>query len=149
MAAVAQSMGVRVASAPDYPMLGSDVDAEGEEDAEAGLEDDAQLSEAVAQAQKSDEDTEVESEEDEESGSEAASDVGKGIVKATGTRARDSGKDAMLDDGSEAEATSAEDDDESEKSSSGEESAAPPEWEVGTDGGEDGSIEVANRNNCM
>ncbi|KAL9015799.1 MAG: hypothetical protein Q9185_006813, partial [Variospora sp. 1 TL-2023] len=150
MAAVAQSLVGRSAPAPDYALLGSDVDAEGEEDIEADYEDAVQPSEAVTQADKSYEDAQMESEEDEEDGdSEATSDVVQGVKKAGGRRARDSDNDVAMDDASEGGTGTAEDEDESDKSSSDAESAAAGEWEGGSDGGEDASVEVANRNNCI
>ncbi|KAL8961525.1 MAG: hypothetical protein Q9193_001934 [Seirophora villosa] len=153
MAAVAHSLAGRSAPAPapDYSLLGSDVDAEGEEDVEADFEDAAQPSEAVTQGDKSDEDAQMESEEEEEEDGddEAASDLMQSVKKTSGRRARDSDNDAAMDDASEAESGSAEDEDESDKSSSDAESAAAGEWEGGSDGGEDASVEVANRNNCM
>ncbi|KAI4185913.1 MAG: hypothetical protein LQ348_004297 [Seirophora lacunosa] len=153
MAAVAHSLAGRSAPAPapDYSLLGSDVDAEGEEDVEADFEDAAQPSEAVTQGDKSDEDAQMESEEEEEDDGddEAASDVIQSVKKTSSRRARDSDNDAAMDDASEAESGSAEDEDESDKSSSDAESAAAGEWEGGSDGGEDASVEVANRNNCM
>lgn len=149
MAAVAQSLAGRAAPASDYPMLGGDVDAEGEEDAEADFDDDVQPSAVVTHADKSDGDVQVESEEEDDA-SEALVDISKRAKKINARRIKENDIEAALDDDvSEAEASSAEDEDESEKSSSDEESAAPPEWEAGSDGGEDGSIEVANRNNCM
>ncbi|KAL8644296.1 MAG: hypothetical protein Q9210_007324, partial [Variospora velana] len=150
MAAVAQSLAGRSAPAPDYSLLGSDADAEGEEDIEADYEDAVQPSGAVIQADKSDEDAQMESEEEEENGdSEAASDVVQSVKKTGGRRARDRDNDAAMDDASEGETGSAEDEDESDKSSSDAESAAAGEWEGGSDGGEDASVEVANRNNCI
>ncbi|KAL8717774.1 MAG: hypothetical protein Q9225_005021 [Loekoesia sp. 1 TL-2023] len=151
MAAVAQSLAGRAAPTPDYGLLGSDVDAEGEEDVDGtfAFEARAQPSEVAAQADKSDEDAQIESEEEDDDGSESASEATGKVKRTSGRRARDSDKDADLDDASEAEASSAEDDDESDKSSTEEESAAVPEWEGGSDGGEDGSVEVANRNNCV
>ncbi|KAI4188089.1 MAG: hypothetical protein L6R41_002391, partial [Letrouitia leprolyta] len=153
MAAVAQSLTSRLTPTPNYNLLGSDVDAEGEEDAEGDYEMDAeaQPSEAVTQADKSDEDAQIDSEEEEEEddGSDATSDVSDKVPKPRGRRARNSDKDAALEDASEAEVSTEGDDDESDKSSSDEESAAAPEWEGGSDQGEEGSVEVANRNNCV
>lgn len=151
MAAVAQSLSGRAAPAPDYTLLGSDADAEGEEDAEGDyeMEAEAQRSEPVTQADKSDEDAHVYSEEEDDDEFDAASEVSDKVPRASGRRARNSDKDAALDDASEAEVSSAGDDDGSDKSSSEGESAAAPEWEGGSEGGEDGSVEVANRNNCV
>ncbi|KAI4187031.1 MAG: hypothetical protein LQ346_005572, partial [Caloplaca aetnensis] len=153
MAALAQSLAGRAAPVSDYPMLGGDLDAEGEEDAEADFEEDFQPSGAVTQADKSEYDAQIESEEEEEEdedASEASTEVRKHAKKINARRIRDNDIEAALDDDdSEAEVSSAEDEDESEKSSSDEESAAAPEWEVGSDGGDNGSIEVANRNNCV
>ncbi|KAL8899186.1 MAG: hypothetical protein Q9207_006328, partial [Kuettlingeria erythrocarpa] len=154
MAAVAESLAGRAAPASDYPMLGGDLDAEGEEDAEADLEEDFQPNGAVTQADKLDYDAQVESEEEEEEeeedASEASTEVRKHAKKINARRIRDNNVEAALDDDvSEGEVSSAEDEDESDKSSSDEESVAAPDWEAGSDGGEDGSIEVANRNNCV
>ncbi|KAL9595359.1 MAG: hypothetical protein Q9219_006485 [cf. Caloplaca sp. 3 TL-2023] len=150
MAAVAQSLVGRAAPALDYTMLGNDADAEGEEDAEGDyeMEAEAQPSRAEMHADKSDQDVVVESEEEAEDESDAATDKNARVKRAGGRRRRDGDKDAALDDTSEAEISS-EEDDESDKSLSEGESATAPEWEGGSDGGEDGSVEVATRNNCI
>ncbi|KAL8802589.1 MAG: hypothetical protein Q9200_006537, partial [Gallowayella weberi] len=148
MAAVAQSWVGRLTPTPDCALPGNDVDAEGEEDAEGDLdlEEDIQPSEAVTQADKSDDDAHAESEEEDEESSEEAAIRSK---TSRHRRARDSDDDAVMEDASEAESASAEDDDESDKSSSEEGSAAAPEWDAGSDAPEDVSGDVATRNNCV
>ncbi|KAL8699663.1 MAG: hypothetical protein Q9201_005870 [Fulgogasparrea decipioides] len=153
MAAVAQSLVGRAAPAPapDYTLAGSDVDAEGEEDADADfeLDEEVQPSEAVTQADKSDDDAPGESDAEENDASDATSDVSEVVKKPRNRRARDSDDDAALDDVSEAESSNADGDEDSDKDSSNGESVAAAEWEAGSDGGEDGSVGVANRNNCV
>ncbi|KAL8947692.1 MAG: hypothetical protein Q9222_006060, partial [Ikaeria aurantiellina] len=154
MAAVAQSMMGRAAPTPTFALPGSDVDAEGEEeDADADFEDveeQTQAVEGIMHEDGSDEDAQADEEEEGDDASEAATEVSQIVQKPRGRRARDSDDDeAVVDDASEAESNSAEDDEESDKSSSEGESVAAPEWEGGSDGGEDASVEVANRNNCI
>ncbi|KAL8729749.1 MAG: hypothetical protein Q9181_004894, partial [Wetmoreana brouardii] len=153
MAAVAQSLVGRAAPAPapDYTLAGSDADAEGEEDADADFEIDEEVpvSEAVTQADKSDDDAPGESDAEENDASDAASEVSEEVKKSSNRRARDSDEDAALDDASEAESSNADGDEDSDKDSSDGESVAAAEWEAGSDGGEDGSVGVANRNNCV
>ncbi|KAL8710753.1 MAG: hypothetical protein Q9220_004771 [cf. Caloplaca sp. 1 TL-2023] len=164
MAAVAQSMMGRAAPTPNFALPGSDMDADGEEDADADfdMEEQAQTSEAVIdedgseeeeahvdEEDGSEEDAHVDEEEEEDDASEAASELSRTVQKSRGRRARKSDDEAVVDDASEAESNSVEDDEESDKSSSEAESAAAPEWEGGSDGGEDASVEVANRNNCI
>lgn len=60
----------------------------------------------------------------------------------------ESDEEVVEEDMLEAEASSVEGDD-SAKSSSDAESAAVEEWDGGSEGPEDASVEVANRNNCM
>ncbi|KAL8688638.1 MAG: hypothetical protein Q9218_005504, partial [Villophora microphyllina] len=148
MAAVAQSLVGRAAPAPDYTILGNDADAEGEEDAEADMEEEVQPTQSVKQAEQSEEDAQGESEEDDD-GSEAASEASEPVKISKSRRAKDSDDDTAVEDASEDDSDSAEEDDDSDKSLSDEEDAAAPEWEAGSDGGEDGSGEVANRNNCI
>ncbi|KAL8802751.1 MAG: hypothetical protein Q9182_003586, partial [Xanthomendoza sp. 2 TL-2023] len=148
MAAVAQSWVGRLTPTRDCALPGNDVDAEGEEDAEGDLDvqENIQPSQAVTQADKSDDDAHAESEEEDDDSSEEAAIRSK---TSRHRRARDSEEDAVVEDASEAESGSAEDDDESDKSSSEEESAAAPEWEAGSDAAEDVSGDVATRNNCV
>ncbi|KAL8825543.1 MAG: hypothetical protein Q9170_007754, partial [Blastenia crenularia] len=146
-----RSLAGRIAPTPDYAFLGSDADAEGDEDAEGDyeIEAEAQPSEAVTQADKSDEDAQVDSEEDEDDASVEASEDTVTRTRARNRRAHDRNKDVELSEASEDQVSSIEDEDESDKGSSDGESAVAPEWEGGSDGGEDGSVEVANRNNCI
>ncbi|KAL8726841.1 MAG: hypothetical protein Q9166_006457 [cf. Caloplaca sp. 2 TL-2023] len=147
MAAMVQSLVGRPAPVPDYALLGSDADAEGEEDAEGDpeLEEEFKPSEPITQVDQSDEDAHAESEEEEDD----ASEVLQPKKRSRNRRTRDSDDDAVMEDASEAESGSDEDDDESDRSSSEEGSAAAPEWEGGSDGAEETSGEVANRNNCI
>ncbi|KAI4107294.1 MAG: hypothetical protein LQ339_002692 [Xanthoria mediterranea] len=153
MAAVAQSLVGRATPVPQYTIPVSDADAEGDEDAEGDLdmeegEEVAQPSESVTHADKSDGDAPSGSEEDED---EMSDEVVEPRKPSRNPRARDSDDDDAVvpDDASQEESGSAEDDDESDKSSSEEGSAAAPEWEGGSDAGEDALGEVANRNNCV
>ncbi|KAL8769075.1 MAG: hypothetical protein Q9209_004861 [Squamulea sp. 1 TL-2023] len=148
MAAVAQSLVGRLTPTPQYALSLSDADAEGEEDAEGETEmqENIQLNRPITHAAMSEGDAQSESEEEEDDSSEEAIEPRKTSRKR---RARDSDDDAVLEDASEAEPASGEDDEESDKSSSEEESAAAPEWEGGSDAGDDAAGEVANRNNCV
>ncbi|KAL8783470.1 MAG: hypothetical protein Q9213_004607 [Squamulea squamosa] len=148
MAAVAQSLVGRLTPTPQYALPVSDADAEGEEDAEGDVEmpEDFQPSRPITHAAMSDGDAQSESEEEEDGSSEEVLESRKTSRKR---RARDSDDDAVLEDPSEAESGSGEDDEESDKSSSEEGSAAVPEWEGGSDAGDDAAGEVANRNNCV
>ncbi|KAL8891588.1 MAG: hypothetical protein Q9192_005717, partial [Flavoplaca navasiana] len=157
MAAVAQSLVGRATPVPQYNIPVSDADAEGEEDAEGDIDMEEeeegeeepvdQSRESITRADQSDGDAQSGSEEEDD-------DISEVIVprKRSRTRkARDSDEDAVvIDDASQDESGSAEeDDDDSDKSSSEEGSAAAPEWEGGSDAGEDAIGEVANRNNCV
>ncbi|KAL8850419.1 MAG: hypothetical protein Q9221_004651 [Calogaya cf. arnoldii] len=153
MAAVAQSLVGRATPVPQYNIPVSDADAEGEEDAEGdidmGDEDEAaQPSKSVPNAEKSDGDVQSGSEEDDDD--ESSDEAIEPRKMPRNRRAKDSDDDAVvMDDASQDDSGSAEDDDEDEKSSSEEGSAAAPEWEGGSDAGEDALGEVANRNNCV
>ncbi|KAL8739678.1 MAG: hypothetical protein Q9190_007545, partial [Brigantiaea leucoxantha] len=164
MAAVAQQfMGRAAPASTDYTIPSSDADAEGEEDAEgeyeAGL---AQPNEAPTQASENDqsnedaqtqseaeedeEDEEDEEEEDEEEEEEAEK---RKRLKRKKDIESDDEEAVVEDDEVEVSASSGDEEDESEKSESDAESGAGAEWEGASDGGEDASVEVANRNNCM
>ena len=153
MAAVAQSLVGRATPVPQYTIPVSDADAEGDEDAEGDLdmeegEEVAHPSRSVTHADKSEGDAPSGSEEDDD---EMSDEVVEPRKTPRNPRARDSDDDDAVvpDDASQEESGSAEDDDESDKSSSEEGSAAAPEWEGGSDAGEDALGEVANRNNCV
>ena len=70
------------------------------------------------------------------------------IVKLPSRRV-ESDDEVMEEDLSEPDASSGDDDHETEKSSSDAESAVTEKWEGGSEGAEDASVEVANRNNCV
>ena len=133
----------------EYDMGGSDVDAEGEDDPEVDdsavpvvahdSSGDDNISDAVSDIDEMD----LENEDDHED------EAGVGAVKLPNGHLEDSDEDAVVDDVSDAEDSSVAADDDSGKSSSDAESAAGDEWEGGSDGGEEGEAEVANRNNCV
>ena len=132
----------------DYNMGDSDLDAEGEDDPEINypvqqvrpntVEDDFELSEA---------DAEVEELEDEEDDGE-----GVGAVKIPEGRAElESDEEVELDDAASEEDDSAVEAEEgdSDKDSSEAESDVEEGWEAASEGAEEASVEVSNRNNCM
>ena len=156
MAAVASSILGRASRTPEYNMADSDVDAEGEEDADGDFEiaDEIQPVGVNSQTAGSDDYAQGESEEENDAESDAEEDTVVPVKRSNGRRARKSDDDeAVVEDDVEARASSVGEDydeeDTSDKSSSDDESAAAQEWEAGSDGGEDGSAEVANRNNCV
>ncbi|KAL8865269.1 MAG: hypothetical protein Q9174_006975, partial [Haloplaca sp. 1 TL-2023] len=148
MAAVAQSLVGRATPMPNYTMPGSDADAEGEEDAEADFEEEETHVISNKQATNSDAEAEVESEED-DNDSAAGTDHDEAVKEPRKRRARVSDNDVAVEDASSDESNSAEEEDESDQESSDQESAVAAQWEAGSEGGEDGSVEVANRNNCV
>lgn len=131
----------------EYEIVNGEVDAEGEEDLEIGftIGDDAPMSELQDQAEGSDRDT--------DSGSEVEmdnlddEDDPEEIVKVA-SRRKESDDEVVEEDLSEVEASSVENDHDTDKSSSDEESAVA-EWEGGSEGADNASVEVANRNNCV
>ena len=133
----------------DYDMGDSDVDAEGEDDPEVDYSaipvvtnessDDDDISDAVSNIEEMDNENEDDPKEQ----------AGVGAVKLPNGHLEDSDEDAVMDEVSDAEDSSVAADDDSDKSSSDGESAAGEEWEGGSDGGEEGEAEVANRNNCV
>lgn len=133
---------------PDYSMVDSDLDAEGEDDPEINypvqkvqpntVEDDFELSEADAEAEELD---------DEEDEGERV-----GAVKIPQGRAElGSDEEVELDDVASEEEDSAveEEAEDSEKDSSEAESDVEEGWEAASEGAEEASVEVSNRNNCM
>lgn len=70
------------------------------------------------------------------------------VVKMPGRR-EESDDEVLEEDLSEPEASSGDDDQETNKSSSDAESAVTEKWEGASEGAEDASVEVANRNNCV
>lgn len=131
----------------EYDIVNNEVDAEGEEDHEVDFTmGDALTSELQDQVEGSDGDTDSGSEvemdhlEDEDDPEE--------MVKVA-SRRKDSDDEVVEEDLSEAEASSVENDHDTDKSSSDEESAVAEEWEGGSEGADNASVEVANRNNCV
>jgi len=131
-----------------YNMADSDLDAEGEDDPETNqpvqevrpntVEDDFELSEVDAEGEELD---------DEEDDGE-----GVGAVKIPDDRAElGSDADIELDDAASAEEDSAVEDEEedSDKDSSEADSDVEDGWEAASEGAEEASVEVSNRNNCM
>lgn len=130
-----------------YGATSSDVDATGAEDADLDYPmTDMLAEEAQGPLEGSDGDAESGSEvdgdnlDDEEDAEE--------MVKLPTKRA-ESDDDVLEEDLSEPDASSGDDDHETDKSSSDAESAVSEKWEGGSEGAEDASVEVANRNNCM
>ena len=153
MAAVAPAQLESRQNPVEYDMGESDIDAEGEEDVEI----DYSMAHTPA-VENVAEDGHTDSDEPEEQGQ--ANEDGEeeedeedfvGAVKIPNGHAIESDDEAVDEDGSEADEDSVDedDDDDSDKSSSSAESVAVEEWEGGSDGGEEGEAEVANRNNCM
>lgn len=153
MAAVAPAQLESRQEPVEYDVGESDIDAEGEEDVEI----DYSMAHTPA-VENVAEDGHSDSNEAEEQGEPNDDGEGEedeedfvGAVKIPNGHAIDSDEEVVDDDGSEANEDSVdeEEDDDSDKSSSSAESVAVEEWEGGSDGGEEGEAEVANRNNCM
>ncbi|MCJ1429551.1 hypothetical protein MMC29_007466, partial [Sticta canariensis] len=130
----------------EYGIVNNEVDAEGEEDIGVDFTmGDAPTIELQDQVEGSDGDTdsgsevEMENLEDEEDPEE--------MVKVA-SRRKESDDEVNEEDLSEVEASSVENDHDTDKSSSDEESAVP-EWEGASEGADNVSVEVANRNNCV
>ena len=131
----------------EYEIVNGEVDAEGEEDLEIDftIGDDAPMSESQDQAEGSDRDTDSGSEEEMDNLDDE--DDPEEIVKVA-SRRKESDDEVVEEDLSEVEASSVENDHDTDKSSSDEESAVA-EWEGGSEGADNASVEVANRNNCV
>ncbi len=134
-----------------YAIDSGDMDAEGEEDPDVAfaLGEDLVQNKAVEEAEVSDgapaeasdeEDGNEEDDEDEVSAPSAKLDKGK--------RRANSDMD-VVEDAEEVEESSAAEEDNSDKESTDAESAVAEDWEAGSEEGDDGEVEVANRNNCM
>ncbi len=134
----------------DYIMAGSDVDADGEDEAEVGYAmGDVTLNDAENEADHSDGDAAAGSEEDDDENMEPEDDDDDEAVKIPNGQAdAESDDDAVVENMSEVEGSSAEEEaDDSDKDSSDAESAAAEEWEGGS--ADDAEVEVATRNNCV
>ncbi len=132
----------------DYIMAGSDVDADGEDEAEVGYAmGDVTLNDAENEADHSDGDAAAGSEEDDDENMEPEDDDDDEAVP-NGQADAESDDDAVVENMSEVEGSSAEEEaDDSDKDSSDAESAAVEEWEGGS--ADDAEVEVATRNNCV
>ena len=128
----------------------SQMDAEGEEDAEIDYAmgeaphsdggDDVEASDAAPSAESEDEDMDTADEEERP----------KRSFRASRPRKRaESDEDVAEEEVSDVEESSAGEENNSDKDSSDTESAAAEKWEGGSDSGDDGEVEVATRNNCM
>lgn len=131
----------------EYDLGNGEVDAEGEEDPEIDFTmGDAPASELQDHVEGSDGDTDSGSEVDIENLEDE--DDPEEIVKVA-SRRKESDDEVVEEDLSEVEASSVENDHDTDKSSSDEESAVAEEWEGGSEGADNASVEVANRNNCV
>ena len=139
----------------EYSIVGNIMDAGVEEDSgitlpnnnnppTSGIQYEADSSNGEARSASEDAadalDDEQEEEEEEEDDHADPVNLSKGRVE--------SDDEVVEDDIFDTESSSVEGDD-SAKSSSDAESAVVEEWEGGSEGPEDASVEVANRNNCM
>lgn len=131
----------------EYDIINSEMDAEGEEDPEVDFTmGDAPTSELQDQVGGSNGDT--------DSGSEVEmdnledEDDPEPTVRVA-SRRKESDDEVIEEDLSEVEASSVENEHDTDKSSSDEESAVAEEWEGGSEGADNASVEVANRNNCV
>lgn len=133
----------------EYSNAGSEVDT--------GMEEDTEITFPTRNAPTNEIQYEVESSDGEAgSASEDAADAldneedeeDDGEPVNLSKRRIESDDEVVEDDMLDVESSSAEEDD-SSKSSSDAESAVVGEWEGGSEGPEDASVEVANRNNCV
>lgn len=131
----------------EYDILNGEVDAEGEEDPGVDFTmGDAPTSELQDQVEGLDGDT--------DSGSEVEidnleDDDDLEEITKVASRRKESDDEVIEEDLSEVEASSVEHDHDTDKSSSDEESVVAEEWEGGSEGADNASVEVANRNNCV
>ena len=134
-----------------YDAVGSDMDAEGDEEstddvvaetpmAGANEEDDED------EEEDSDPNVELDSDEEEEEEVDEKPQVRSSV--RTRKRAKDVESDAE-ESVSDAEESSAAEDDDSDRASSDAESVVAEQWEAGSEGASGASVEVANRNNCV
>lgn len=138
-----------------YDSVGSDVDAEGDEESAdevnaetpaAGAIEEDEEDEEEDEEEDSDPDVELDSDEEEEE------DIGKKPSVRSSARTRKKAKDVESDveeSASDAEESSAAEDDDSDKASSDAESVVAEQWEAASEGASGASVEVANRNNCI
>lgn len=130
----------------EYGIVHNEVDAEGGEDVGVDFTmGNAPTIELQDQVEGSDGDTDSGSEV--EMGNLEDEDDLEEIVKVA-SRRKESDDEVNEEDLSEVEASSVENDHDTDKSSSDEESAVP-EWEGASEGADNVSVEVANRNNCV
>lgn len=136
-----------------YAVDNEDMDAEGEEDPDV----DFAMSEAPLPNEPVEE-TEVsdgvlaEASGEEEDGDEEDDDHEFSVpsVKPDKGKQRANSEVDMIENADEVEESSAAEEEEgSDKESTDAESAVAEDWEAGSEEGEDGEVEVANRNNCM
>lgn len=135
-----------------YAIENGDLDAEGEEDPDVDFAmgevsihnepaEEAEASDgAPAEASEEEEDGDDENDEDDLSAPSVKPDKGK--------RRANSDED-VIEGADEVEESSAAEEEGSDKESTDAESAVAEDWEAGSEEGEDGEVEVANRNNCM
>lgn len=134
-----------------YDAVGSDIDAEGEDESAdeviaetpaAGANEEDEEDEE----EDSDPDVELDSDEEEDE------DVHEKPLVRSSARTRKRVKDVESDTeepASDVEESSAAEDDDSDKVSSDAESVVAEQWEAASEGASGASVEVANRNNCV
>lgn len=134
-----------------YDAVGSDVDAEGDEESADEVLAETPAAGANGEDEEEDEedsdpDVELDSDEEEDD------DVNEKPLVRSSARTRKRAKDVESDTeepASDAEESSAAEDDDSDKVSSDAESVVAERWEAITEGASSASVEVANRNNCV
>ena len=149
MAAAPLSMTTRA-----HASLYSDVDAEGDED----IQEEANIpaAEAMEDPEDADEDaegSEVDAQAIAEDSVEEESDEGISVKRSQRNRKRPPGVESDDEAMEEGDASGDEDSSaaevESDKDSSDAESAAAEDWEAASEGAEDPSLQLSNRNNCV
>lgn len=134
-----------------YDAVGSDIDAEGEDESADEVITEtpaAGANEEDEEDEEEDSDPDVELDSDEEEDEDVHE---KPLVRSS-ARTRKRVKDVESDTeepASDVEESSAAEDDDSDKVSSDAESVVAEQWEAASEGASGASVEVANRNNCV
>ncbi len=135
-----------------YAIDSGDMDAEGEEDPDMDFAmDEAPLQSKPAEETEVSDGAPAESSEEDEDGDEEddEEELSAPSVKLDKGKRRAMSDEDVVENAEEVEESSAAEDEGSDKESTDAESAVAEDWEAGSEEGEDGEVEVANRNNCM
>lgn len=134
-----------------HSTAGSDMDAEGDEDMEEEEHTEATPGAEVADEDAEGSDVSVEAGSEEDESGDEDDDVFEAVVQKPRRPVRmvDSDAESVEDGSDDQESSPVDDDAESDKDSSDEESVAAEPWEAGSEGAEEASVQLENRNNCM